>query len=61
MKILITEDEAQVLRMVTRRLREEGFVVDTAKDGKIGLYLINTYKYDCIILDIMLPVVDGLS
>ena len=61
MKILITEDESQVLRMVARRLREEGFVVDTAKDGKIGLYLINTYKYDCIILDIMLPTIDGLS
>jgi len=61
MKILITEDEAQVLRMVARRLREEGFVVDTAKDGKISLYLINTYKYDCIILDIMLPTIDGLS
>jgi len=61
MKILIAEDELKVLKMVARRLKEEGFVVDTAKDGKISLYLINTYEYDCIILDIMLPVMDGLS
>ena len=61
MKILIVEDELRLLKIIARRLNEEGFVVDTAKDGKIGLYLINTYKYDCIILDIMLPTIDGLS
>src|SRR5680860_1058703 len=61
MKILVTEDELQVLKMVTRRLSEEGYVVDTAEDGKVSLDLINTYKYDCIVLDIMLPSIDGLS
>jgi len=61
MKILITEDELRLLKMLARRLSEEGFVVDTAKDGKVSLHLINTYKYDCIILDIMLPGIDGLS
>ena len=61
MKILIAEDELQVLRIVAKRLKEEGFVVDTAKDGKICLNLINTYEYDGIILDIMLPVIDGIS
>lgn len=61
MKILIAEDELPVLRIVAKRLKEEGFVVDTAKDGKICLNLINAYEYDCIILDIMLPVIDGLS
>ena len=61
MKILIAEDELQLLKILTRRLKQEGFIVDTAKDGKICLYLINTYEYDCIILDIMLPFIDGLS
>jgi len=61
MKILVTEDELQVLKMVARRLSEEGYVVDTAEDGKVSLDLINTYKYDCIVLDIMLPSIDGLS
>ena len=61
MKILIAEDELQLQKILTGRLKQEGFVVDTAKDGKICQSLINTYEYDCIILDIMLPVIDGLS
>ena len=61
MKILIAEDELQLQKILARRLKQEGFIVDTAKDGKICLNLINTYEYDCIILDIMLPVIDGLS
>jgi len=61
MKILIAEDELQTLKTLARRLKQERFVVNTAKDGKICLGLINTYEYDCIILDIMLPVIDGLS
>ena len=61
MKILIAEDELQLQKILSRRLKQEGFVVDTAKDGKICLGLINTYEYDCIVLDIMLPIIDGLS
>lgn len=61
MKILIAEDELQVRKIVAKRLKQEGFVVDTAKDGGICLNLINIYEYDCIILDIMLPVIDGIS
>jgi len=61
MKILIAEDELQVCKIVAKRLKQEGFVVDTAKDGGICLNLINIYEYDCIILDIMLPVIDGIS
>ncbi|MCL4377573.1 MAG: response regulator transcription factor [Actinobacteria bacterium] len=61
MKILIAEDELQILKIVAKRLKEEGFIVDTAKDGKICLYLIKAYEYDCIVLDIMLPVIDGIS
>jgi DNA-binding response OmpR family regulator len=61
MKILIAEDELQTLRILARRLRHEGFVVNTAKDGKVCLSLINRYEYDCIILDIMMPFLDGLS
>ncbi|MGZ5551488.1 MAG: response regulator transcription factor [Nitrososphaeraceae archaeon] len=61
MKILIAEDELQTLRILARRLRHEGFVVNTAKDGKMCLSLINRYEYDCIILDIMMPFINGLS
>ena len=61
MKILIAEDELQLQKILHRRLKQEGFVVDVAKDGKTCLNLINSYEYDCIILDIMLPVIDGIS
>ncbi|MCL5070715.1 MAG: response regulator transcription factor [Actinobacteria bacterium] len=61
MKILIAEDELQTLKILSQRLQQERFVVNTAKDGKICLGLINTYEYDCIVLDIMLPIIDGLS
>ncbi|MBM3705122.1 MAG: response regulator transcription factor, partial [Actinobacteria bacterium] len=44
-----------------RRLKQEGFNVDMAGDGKLCMELISAYDYDCIILDIMLPSMDGLS
>jgi DNA-binding response OmpR family regulator len=61
MKILIAEDELQTLKVLVKRLEQEGFVVSSAKDGKTCLSLINTYEYDCVILDIMMPFLDGLS
>ncbi|MGZ5551487.1 MAG: response regulator, partial [Nitrososphaeraceae archaeon] len=61
MKILIAEDELQTLRVLIKRLEQEGFVINSAKDGKMCLSLINTYEYDCIILDIMMPFINGLS
>jgi heavy metal response regulator len=59
MRILLVEDEAKVSTFVARGLAEERFAVDVARDGKSGLDLATTYHYDLVILDLMLPMVDG--
>jgi two-component system, OmpR family, response regulator len=59
MRILIVEDEPDLLRGLAQALREEGYAVDTAADGESGLYNARTYDYDVIVLDIMLPKLDG--
>ncbi len=59
MRILIIEDEKQLINVISRRLKEEGYAVDTAMDGKTGLNFAEAVNYDCIILDIMLPGIDG--
>jgi heavy metal response regulator len=59
MRILLVEDEAKVSTFVARGLTEERFAVDVARDGKSGLDLATTYHYDLVILDLMLPVLDG--
>ncbi|PYV63729.1 MAG: DNA-binding response regulator, partial [Acidobacteria bacterium] len=57
--ILIVEDEEKVSRFVTRGLTAERFAVDTAHDGKSGWELAQTYQYDLVILDLMLPGITG--
>ena len=59
MRLLLVEDEWKVSSFVSRGLAEEGFAVDTAEDGLFGLELATTYHYDLIILDLMLPKLDG--
>ena len=59
MRILLVEDEAKVSSFVARGLTEERFAVDVAADGKAGLDLATTYHYDLVILDLMLPTLDG--
>ena len=59
MRILLVEDESKVARFISRGLTAERFAVDTAADGKSGLELATTYQYDLIILDLMLPVMNG--
>ena len=59
MRILLVEDEAKVSNFVARGLTEERFAVDIAADGKSGLDLATTYHYDLVILDLMLPLLDG--
>ena len=59
MKVLIVEDEEKVLRFLKKGFKEYAFSVDTAKDGRDGLFLAESEKYDCIVLDIMLPKLDG--
>ncbi|MCM8776226.1 MAG: response regulator transcription factor [Candidatus Omnitrophica bacterium] len=59
MRILIVEDEIKVCHFIERGLKEHGITVDTALDGHEGYVLAETGDYDCIILDIMLPKLDG--
>jgi len=59
MRILIVEDEPDLLRSIARALREEGYAVDTAADGEDGFYKAESYDYDAIVLDVMLPKLDG--
>jgi DNA-binding response OmpR family regulator len=59
MRILLVEDEDKVSSFVARGLTEEKFAVDVASDGQSGLDLAMTYHYDLIILDLMLPKLDG--
>jgi two-component system, OmpR family, response regulator len=59
MRILIVEDEPDLLRSIAQALREEGYAVDTAADGADGLFNAGSYDYDAIVLDVMLPKMDG--
>ena len=61
MRILIIEDEKKVASFIKKGLEEEYFVADIAADGKEGLKLATTEEYDIIILDIMLPYMDGMT
>ena len=59
MRILIIEDEADLLASLAKALREEGYAVDTAADGEEGLYKAQSWDYDALVLDVMLPRLDG--
>ncbi|MEK7522516.1 MAG: response regulator transcription factor, partial [Patescibacteria group bacterium] len=61
MRILIIEDERKLSNIVRRGLIEEGFATDQAFDGEEGQYLAESESYDLIILDIMLPKINGLD
>ncbi len=59
MRLLIVEDEADLLTSLAKAMREEGYAVDTAADGEEGLYKAENWDYDAIVLDVMLPKLDG--
>ncbi len=61
MRILLVEDDTKVARFVRNGLKEEGFAVDVAEDGQQGLNFARDFDYDVIILDILLPKLDGIS
>lgn len=60
-KILIIDDEQSILNLVTAFLRPEGYQIEVALDGSSGLQAAQTFKPDLIVLDIMLPGMDGLE
>jgi two-component system OmpR family response regulator len=61
MRLLVIEDEHDLLRVIQQSLEEEGFAVDTALDGEVGLSKAKSWDYDAIILDLMLPRLDGFG
>lgn len=61
MRILVVEDEPQLSRILTKRLKEAGYSVDTAENGEEGQSFAEAVDYDCIILDILLPIINGFS
>lgn len=61
MRILVIEDDSSVLDYISKGLRESGFTVDQSADGKDGLYKASAEKYDALVVDRMLPGVDGLT
>lgn len=61
MRVLVIEDEPDLRRALVQALREEGYAVDSAEDGEEGLYKATSWEYDALVLDLMLPRLDGLS
>jgi heavy metal response regulator len=59
MKILLIEDDKSISRFIAKGLREKGYVIDASHDGEEGLHLILNQSYDLIILDILLPGLNG--
>jgi two-component system OmpR family response regulator len=59
MRILVIEDEPDLLRVVARALREAGYAVDEASDGDEGLFKAQSWEYDAVVLDLLLPRRDG--
>jgi len=61
MRLLVVEDDPDLARQLVKTLGEAGYAVDLARDGEEGHFLGDTEPYDAIILDLGLPVIDGLS
>jgi DNA-binding response OmpR family regulator len=61
MKILIIEDEQKLARALKKGLEENDFTVDLSFSGNEGLHMVETYPYDAVLLDLMLPGMDGLA
>jgi two-component system, OmpR family, response regulator len=61
MRVLVVEDEPRMSTLLERGLRDEGYAVDVAYDGTNGLWFAIENEYDAIVLDVMLPELDGLE
>jgi len=60
-RVLVVEDEPMVAEVVERYLRRDGYAVRTARDGEAALRTVDEFEPDLIVLDVMLPVLDGLE
>ena len=61
MKILVVEDDQRIAKAIAEALTDQRYVVEIATDGELGLAFAETYSFDLIILDLMLPKIEGLS
>jgi len=61
MRILVIEDEKKVANFIKKGLEEERYAVDNAYDGESGFYMTEVNEYDLIVLDLMIPKIDGLE
>jgi DNA-binding response OmpR family regulator len=61
MRILLVEDEPEAARLLAKGLREQAYAVDVAIDGRAAAFQAQTTDYDAVILDLILPKLDGLS
>ena len=61
MKILIIEDDIKIINFLKKGLEEECYIVDYSTNGDEGLYLASVNQYDLILLDVMLPIKDGME
>src|SRR5262249_56443697 len=59
MRVLVIEDVPALRSVVARAVREDGYAADEAADGEDGLFKATHYDYDAIVLDLMLPKIDG--
>jgi DNA-binding response OmpR family regulator len=60
-RIAVIEDETSIANSIAARLRAEGFAVETAPDGRVGVDLCRSFRPDLVVLDLMLPGLDGLE
>jgi two-component system, OmpR family, copper resistance phosphate regulon response regulator CusR len=61
MRVLVVEDQKNVARVIAKGLREQSYAVDVARDGEEAIRFVELARYDIIILDLMLPKVDGFE
>ena len=61
MRLLLVEDDIKIASFVTKGFQAEGYAIDHAADGEEGLHLALTEPYDAVIVDVMLPKLDGLT
>src|SRR6476660_6532677 len=61
MRVLIVEDEVKMASLLRRGLREEGLAADVAASGEDALWMAQATEYDAIVLDVMLPGIDGMQ
>lgn len=59
MRVLVVDDEPDLQRVIASTLREDGYAVDTASNGEDALYKVKAWDYDAVVLDVMLPKLDG--